>query len=207
MSVPFGIIDEHRETVGFRPLADVIQLAHAGVRILDPWSFLVSPGVTLDPDVTVFPNVVLHCDSSSTVRIGPGTLLYPGTIVQAFSASSVRIGSRCEIGPGGAQVKANAPGTTIVIGDEARLLNGCELVGNSVLGDGCQLIGQISAQSVRLAGGKGYRWPEPGERGALLKGAGLAREITLRTGQVMNLQPSFADSQAESQSSYHPKAK
>jgi hypothetical protein len=92
-----------------------------------------------------------------------------------------------------------------VIGDEVRLLNGCELVGESALGDGCQLIGQVSAQSVHLEGGKSHRWAEPDERGAVLKGTGLARGITLHAGQVMNLQPSFSESEAESQSSYHPR--
>lgn len=109
------------------------------------------------------------------------------------------------IGPGGVQIKANVAGAAIRLGCGVRLLNGCELTGSSEVGDGCQIIGPVQAQSVRLAGGRGgYEWPDPAERGALLKGTGLARGLTLGRGEVVSCQSVFAEQPVERQESYHP---
>jgi carbonic anhydrase/acetyltransferase-like protein (isoleucine patch superfamily) len=199
--------DDHRRALGFLTADETLRLGDSGVRILDPHSALVSAGVALDPGVIVYPGVLLEQDADSSITIGAGTRLYPGTCVLASAGGSVAVGAGCQLGPGGVQVKANAAGAQIRIGDGVRLLNGCEVVGASQIGKGGQLIGAIAAQSVQLEGGLGgWEWPDPDQRGAVLKGAGLARGLQLEMGQVMNLQPSFADVPIEAQRTYHPGA-
>jgi carbonic anhydrase/acetyltransferase-like protein (isoleucine patch superfamily) len=199
--------DENRRAMGFLTAAETLRLGEAGVRILDAHSTLVSAGVVLGPGAVLYPGVLVEKDADSSVVIGAETRLYPGTVVLASGGGSVAVGAGCQFGPGGVQVKANAAGAQIRIGNGVRLLNGCEVVGASEIGDGGQLIGAIAAQSVRLAGGLGgWEWPDPDERGAVVKGAGLARGLQLEMGQVVNLQPSFADAAVEDQRAYHPGA-
>jgi carbonic anhydrase/acetyltransferase-like protein (isoleucine patch superfamily) len=198
--------DEHRTALGFLPLAETDALADRGVRILDAYSTLVSRGVQIGPETVVYPGVVIQRDASSLLTLGRGNVLYPGTLLMAEHGGRLLIGDDCQLGPGCVQVKANMPDAEIVLGDGVRLLNGAELTGRSNLGTGAQIIGQVSAQSVQLAGGLGgYSWPHPGERGALLKGTGLARGLTLARGEVVSCQPSFGDADVERQAHYHPR--
>jgi hypothetical protein len=197
--------DDHRRSLGYLTVAETVGLAGEGVCVLDPASTLVATNAVIAPGAVLYPTVVVRCDAASRVSIGGDTVLWPGTVLIAQQGGEITVGESCELGPGGVQLKANTAGSSIRLGRGARLLNGCEVVGVSSIGDGCQLLGAIAAQSVRLEGGRGYAWPEPDERGALLKGSGLARGITLARGQVMNLQPSFADTTVETQDSYHPR--
>lgn len=198
--------DEHRTALGFLPLAETDALADQGVRILDAYSTLVSRGVQIGPQTVVYPGVVIQRDAASLLTLGRGNVLYPGALLMAERGGRLLVGDDCEFGPGGVQVKANMPGAEIVLGDGVRLLNGAELTGRSNLGNGAQIIGQVSAQSVQLAGGLGgYSWPDPDERGALLKGAGLARGISLARGEVVSRQPSFGDAVVERQAHHHPR--
>jgi len=62
-------------------------------------------------------------------------------------------------------------------------------------------------QNCTLADGGTFQEPNPDERGAVLKGFGLARNIVLETGRVINGGGNFADFPIEQQSAYHPKLK
>jgi carbonic anhydrase/acetyltransferase-like protein (isoleucine patch superfamily) len=186
-------------------VAALAELADSAIRVLDPFSTLISAGVVIGQDTVIYPGVVIQRDGASRLVLGGENVLYPGTFLLAERGGSLLIGDACELGPGVVQVKANLPESDIKLGSGVRLLNGCELTGQSELGDGCQIIGPVQAQSVRLAGGLGgYGWPEPDERGALLKGSGLARNIVLNRGEVASCQPSFADVEVVRQSRFHP---
>ena len=199
-------VDDHRRALGLLTVDEALALGADGVRVLDPWSTLVSSGVVLGRGTVLYPGVVVQRDGDGVVEVGEDTVLYPGTFLLAAAGGSIRVGARCEVGPGGVQVKANQPGASIELGTGVRLLNGCELVGRCRLGDGAQVIGTIAAQSVELGGGLGgHGHPEPDERGAVLKGAGLARGLRLQRGDVVNLTPSFDGVPVERQSTYHPK--
>lgn len=199
--------DLSRSKLGFLSVMEVESLAEAGVLILDTNSTLIASAARVKAGATLYPGVVVRADSASHIEIGEGTVLYPGTLLLAEDGGSIHIGDRCELGPGGVQIKANRPGARIEVHDEARLLNGCEVMGNSMIGTGAQILGSITAQSVRLEGGLGgYSWGDPDERGAVLKGTGLARNIELRRGDVLNGSGSFDDATVERQLSYHPRA-
>jgi carbonic anhydrase/acetyltransferase-like protein (isoleucine patch superfamily) len=197
--------DGNRTALGFLTVQQTDELSDSGVRVLDPCSTLISARARIGAGTVIYPGVVIQCDEGSGLILGADNVLFPGTFLLAANGGSVEAADNCEFGPGVVQVKANMPGSEIRIGNGVRLLNGCELTGRSSLGDGCQIIGPVMAQSVRLGGGLGgYRWPNPDERGALLKGSGLARDIVLERGEVASCQDSFADVAAVRQTCFHP---
>ncbi|MGW2400631.1 hypothetical protein ACWCYY_29135 [Kitasatospora sp. NPDC001664] len=67
-------------------------------------------------------------------------------------------------------------------------------------------IGAVAVQSVRLAGGGEHAYPDPDGRGAVLKGSGLARGLSLEAGEVVNGSGDFAAAPVERQRAYHPDA-
>jgi large exoprotein involved in heme utilization and adhesion len=78
-------------------------------------------------------------------------------------------------------------------------------MGQTSLGDGSQILGGITVQNCLLAGGGSYKTSDPDERGAVMKGFGLARNLTLQTGQVINGSGDFGTASIEWQRAYHPK--
>ncbi|MFF2744700.1 hypothetical protein ACFVVA_04090 [Kitasatospora sp. NPDC058048] len=199
------MMDAQRRAKGFRTLAETAALAGTNT-VLDPFSTLIATEAVIGEGNTFFPGVVVQCDGG-TCSIGSGNTFHPSTLIAAADGGRVVVGDGCSFGPGGVQVKANQPGSVLSIGDRARLLNGAEIVGSSTIGNGAQIIGAISAQSVRLAGGDDFTGPDPDRRGAVLKGAGLARGIRLEAGDVVNGLGDFATAAVERQLAYHPRGK
>jgi len=199
-------LDEARRKAGLLTVEQVVALADRDVTVFDPFSTLVGERVELGEGCVLYPGTVLECDAQSVCVLGRDNVLSPGTRICAVQGGHVQIGHCNNIGEGGAQVKANRPDARIEIGGNTRVSGGAELVGSTVLGSGCQVIGAISAQSVILEGGGDWTHPEPDERGAVLKGFGLARGLRLRTGDVVNGAGDFRTAPVERQSHYHPKA-
>jgi hypothetical protein len=200
--------DDHRRALGFRTVRQLLELASEGVRVLDPHSAMISAGAVLGPGTLVYPSVVVQRDDDSAVELGPDCVLYPGAFLRAESGGRIVAGSACEFGPGAVQVKASGPDAVIELGHGVRLLNGCELTGRSMLGDGSQIIGPVWARSVTLdAGLGGYGRSEPDERGGVLKGVGMADGVRVGRGEVISQRPSFDPGRIERQSAYHPAAR
>ncbi|MFD8086604.1 hypothetical protein ACFV4F_33465 [Kitasatospora sp. NPDC059722] len=201
----FELMDEQRRTNGFRTLGEMAVLAETNT-VFDPFSTLIARDAEIGEGNTFFPGVVVRCDGG-TCSIGSGSTFHPSTLLLAADGGRIVVGDGCSLGPGGVQIKANQPGSLLSVGDHARLLNGAEVVGSSVIGDGAQVIGAISAQSVRLAGGDDFTGPDPDRRGAVLKGSGLARGIRLAVGDVVNGLGDFAAAPVERQLAYHPRSR
>jgi carbonic anhydrase/acetyltransferase-like protein (isoleucine patch superfamily) len=198
-------VREDREAHGFLSVTATAALSERGVKIFDPASTLISRYAVLGAETVLYPTVIVEADVHSVVEIAEGCLLYPGCVIQADSGGTVSIGSSVQLGPGGVRLLASGPESSLLIGDDARLTGGCDLSGFCDLGRGAQILGSISARSVRLSGGLGgYRWPVPSERGAVLKGSGIADNVVLGRGEVKSRRPSFADAPLEHQSTYHP---
>lgn len=196
-------IDAHRRAQGYLGVAELLALPAV---TLDPYSTMISPYAVIGAGTVLYPGVVIACDDRSTCVIGTGNVLWPGTLIIAAGGGSIAIGDGNQLGPGGVQVKANAPDAHIVIGDDTRLLNGPEIVGRTHIGEGCQVLGAIAVHSVDLAGGRSYTWPDVDQRGAVLKGYGVARGLRLGAGDVINGRGDFATAPVERQLSYHPPA-
>ncbi|MFE9603175.1 hypothetical protein [Streptomyces hokutonensis] len=200
-----GLMDEHRRRNGFLTLVGMAALAETNT-VFDPFSTLIADDAVIGEGNTFFPGVVVRCDGG-TCSVGSGNTFHPSTLVIAANGGRIEIGDDCCLGPGGVQIKADQPGSVLSVGNRARLLNGAEIVGTSVIGDGAQVLGAISARSVRLAGGDDFTGADPDRRGAVLKGSGLARGIRLEAGEVVNGLGDFATASVERQLAYHPRSK
>lgn len=205
MSQMIGPTDAARLQLGFLSLEATLALADRDILIPDPASVLVSPSAKLGKGVILWPGVVVDCSASSEVRIGDGTALFPGTRIVA-SGGTVMIGCEAEIGEeGGFTVKAEA-GALIEIGDRARLLGGGSLTMTNRIGRGAQILGPIRCRNCHLGEGGDYRHPEPDERGGVLKGSGVAYDIQVAQGHVIQAFGLFSEGTVRRQSFFHPRA-
>lgn len=196
--------DAARRSLGFLSLAETTAVTHCGVLIPDPSSVLISADVQLHDGVTLWPNVILQVSDGGRIAVGSRTNLFPGTRIVA-TGGMVTIGREVEIGEeGGFTIKAGAR-DIIEIGDGARLLGGGSLILSNRIGRGAQIVGPIRCQNCTLGDGGTYRDPEPDERGGVLKGSGVARNIDIPKGHVIQAFGLFAEAPVRRQSYFHPK--
>ncbi|WP_329121603.1 hypothetical protein [Streptomyces sp. NBC_01465] len=197
--------DRTRSALGFLTPAELLALSGggSGTVVLDPFSVIISRRVTLGPGNLFYPGAVVECDADSRCVIGGSNVFHGGTRIAASAGGSITVGDASGIGEGGAQVKALSADAHIRIGDGVRLANGAEVLGRSLLGSGCQILGPVSARSVTLAEGGTHAEPDPDLRGAVLKGFGRARGIRLGVGEVINGAGDFSASPVERQRVYH----
>ncbi len=197
--------DAARQRLGFMSLAETLALAHRGILVPDPGSVLVSRDAQLEGDVVLWPNVILQTTTDGRIAVAQGTNLFPGTRIVA-SGGTVTVGAEAEIGEeGGFTIKASA-GDIIGIGDGARLLGGGSLTLSNRIGRGAQILGPIRCQNCTLGDGGSYRDPDPDMRGGVLKGSGVARNVEVPQGHVIQAFGLFAEAVLRRQSYFHPKA-
>ncbi|WP_323184973.1 GNAT family N-acetyltransferase [Kitasatospora purpeofusca] len=199
-------LDRLRRERGLLTPAELLDLSEYGVTVLDPFSVIVSRRVELGPDNVLHPGVVIECDEQSRCAVGPGNVLYGGTRIGAADGGSVTIGARSLIGDGGTRILAGAH-ESITIGDEVRLMDGAEVLGDSLLGHGSQILGRISARSVELGAGLPYTHPDPDARGGVLKGLGRLSGVLVGTGDALfNIGHDLSHTVPGRQRAYHPEA-
>jgi hypothetical protein len=204
MMLPSCPSDAARKSLGFMTLAETRALADRQVVVPDPGSTLVSSSIRFGSGVVLWPNTTLQCLDGGAIAIGPGTIIFPGTRVVA-SGGVVTVGSGAELGEeGGFTIKADAP-STIRIGDGARLLGGGSLTLSNTVGTGAQVIGPIRCRNCRLGDGDSYREPDPDLRGGVLKGSGVAHDLHVPQGHVIQSFGLFAEAPLRRQSYFHPK--
>ena len=182
--------DRIRQEFGFLTAAEVLQLC-ATQQILDPSSTLISAKVQLGEGNVFYPGVILQADAESSCVIGHRNVFYPGAYVSAEHGGMILLGSGITLGPGNVQLKAGR-GDAVAVGDSARLANGPVVTGRSVLGSGSQILGTVEAESVVLADGGDFQSSPPEKRGAVLKGAGLVRDVRLAPGDILQGYGNFA---------------
>ena len=191
--------------MGFLTLEETLALASRTVRIPDPGSVLVSPGVDLGEGAVLWPNTILQVSAGGSIVIGTGTILFPGTRAVA-TGGRITVGTQAELGEeGGFTIKADS-GAAVAIGDGARLLGGGSLTGSNRIASGAQILGPIRCQNCTLGDGGTYRHPDPDKRGGVLKGSGVARNVEVPRGSVIQAFGLFAEGVLRRQSYFHPKA-
>ena len=79
------------------------------------------------------------------------------------------------------------------------------LMDGAIVGSGAQVLGPIRIQHCRLGSGGSFREPDPDRRGAVLKGCGIARNLEIPTGMVIQAFGIFAEAPLRHQSHFHPK--
>ncbi|MBR0836817.1 hypothetical protein JQ612_26800 [Bradyrhizobium manausense] len=198
-------IDEVRRQKGLLTPAELIDLSGRGNLFYDPYSVLISARAVIGRDNVFFPGVYLFCTDGGALEVQNGNTFHANTLIEA-SNGRIRIGSHNQFGEGGFTAKANRPGASISIGDEGRYLNGASVFGETDLGSGSQLLGQITVDTCTLSAGGSFREADPDRRAGLLKGTGVARNLTVPVGQVAVGAGSFSASDLQPQSNFHPKA-
>lgn len=168
-------------------------------------SVLISEGATIGENNIFYPNVVIERSGEGSVQIGDNNIFYPGTHIIA-TIGGIAIGDNNIFGPRACSIRANIPGSTITIGNGGRY-DGADVMGETVLEDGSQILGMITVKNCHLAKGDTYRSDDPDRRGAVLKGFGTAENLRLERGEVVKGFGNFSDSPVEMQSVYHPKVK
>jgi hypothetical protein len=109
------------------------------------------------------------------------------------------------LGEGGVSLVTNSPEAVLLIGDAGRYCHGAQISGSNRLSHGAQVLGAILVQGCELGDGTSYSHPDPDQRGGVLKGAGLARNLRVGQGEVINGRLTLTQTMVERQSVYHPK--
>ena len=172
--------------------------------LLDPFSILISEGVSLGNGNILHPGVRICARTGSRVVLGSGNTLFSGTVIEAADGN-ITVGDHNEIGDGGFSARASRPGAEITIGSNGRYQGGASILGRSVLGAGTQLLGQIAAMDCSLEAGDDYRCPDPDLRGGVLKSFGIASSIHVPCGWVIAGRGEFREEMMVLQTTFHPK--
>jgi hypothetical protein len=198
-------VDAQRTARGFMTISEVLALAgEAHNTILDPFSILVSRTAKLGQGNVVYPNVIIEANQGGKISIGDGNIFFPGTLLLA-AGGRIEVGDENQFGDGGVRVKTHLADSLIEIGSRGRYMSGAEISGTCHLGSGTQVLGAISVQNCRLGAGDSFKDPNPETRGGVLKGFGIARNLTVLQGQVINGQGTFEQNRIQQQIVYHPK--
>jgi hypothetical protein len=197
-------INQQRSEKGFLTLYEVMGLGNNNI-VFDPFSTLISNKAAIGSSNVFYPSVIIEVREGGVVEIGNNNIFHSQTNCLAGPGTLI-IGNDNQFGDGGISVKSNGTNTVISIGNMGRYINGVQILGNTVLGDGTQIIGgMITVQDCKLEGGKSFNYEDPDLRGAVLKGYGVARNINLCKGQVLNGLGLFDQKNIQHQSFYHPK--
>ncbi len=197
-------LDDLRRAQNLLTIAEVVGLIDAGNRIYDPYSVLISAKARIGRDNTIYPCVYLLCAEDGELSIGDGNTFHTNTLLEAV-IGTVTVGSLNQFGEGGFTAKANRAGASIRIGDRGRYQNGAAVFGETYLGSGSQLLGAITVDSCTLEAGDSFTDPDPDLRAGLLKGTGVARNITVPRGQVILGAGTFLAEKIQPQTDFHPK--
>lgn len=199
-------IDDIRRARGLMTIGDIQELVQRGNVVYDPFSVLITAAARIGTGNVIFPCVSLFCGDQGELSIGDNNTLFANSLVEAISGPIV-IGSFNQFGEGGFMAKTNRPGASIVIGDNGRYLNGAAVFGETTLGTGSQILGAITVDSCHLEAGRSHEQADPDLRAGLLKGSGIARNLTVPAGQVILGNGAFSQDDIKPQSFFHPKGK
>lgn len=194
-------LDKERKNKEFLTITDLLQIRVNGNIIMDPFSLLISREVKVGKNNIFYPSVVIESNKGD-IDIGNGNIFYMNTSFLAKNGS-ITIGSKNQFGSGGCTVNAIGKNAKIIIGDKGRYSNNPLIIGKTTLGSGTQILGNVTTKDCILENGKDFLEPNPNIRGAVLKGTGVAQNIYLQKGCVINAFGNFKDAPIELQSTYH----
>ena len=202
--MPFDLtkLDRLRHEQGYLTVGEVVALIDNGNIILDPFSTLIGRHVRVGRGNVFYPTVSIWCDDASEITIADRNIFHVGTLLHAGPGRIV-IGTGNQLGESGFIAKANRSGAVIEIGDHGRYLGGASVYGVTQLGSGSQILGAISVENCILAPGASFTDPDPDARGAVLKGSGIARGLTLKRGEVIQGNGLFTAEAIKPQSFFH----
>jgi hypothetical protein len=193
-----------RRRFDFLSVDETAALVERGISVLDPRSTLIATNGDLKPGTVLWPETIVDIHETGAVSVCSGSILFPGTRFVA-NGGRVTIGRDAEIGEeGGFTIRADAARDSTSVGDGARLMGGGSTSLYNRIGRSAQIIGAIRAQHCRLGDGGTYRDQDPDSRGGGLKGHGVARDIDVPCGHVIQSFGMFAEAEVRRQSFFHP---
>lgn len=198
-----SMIDQQRNTNGFLSVSELLSLGERKNIVFDPFSVLISSGVKIGHKNIFYPNTIIEIRDNGAISISDSNVFYPNSLVLA-ERGIIEIGNNNQFGDGGISVKANYSTSKIIINNFGRYMNGVQLIGCCYLGSGSQIIGNITAQDCHLEDGESFAHPDATVRGGVLKGSGIARNLIVPAGMVINGLGTFQQDNMQSQSYYHP---
>lgn len=201
----FAAINKQRADAGYLTLNELLALADTDNVVFDPFSTLISRLVTLGDGNQFFPNCHIKAMASGAIAVGSSNIFYANTSLLS-EGSSIIIGDGNQFGEGGFSAKTDTPGAPLLIGDQGRYVGQVTVYGKSTFGNGCQVLGAITAHDCHLASGQPHTHPVANQRGAVLKGFGAAVNLNLLQGEVIKGCGEFAMPDKKMQSFYHPTA-
>lgn len=197
-------INETRIKAGYLTLEETIALGSTGNTLFDPFSVLISRFAAMGENNTFYPHVRIQASQSNLISIGDHNTFSSNTFIEA-DTGPIEIGNDNEFGDGLITIKTNAPDARIEITSFGRYVGNIKIFGQSYLGDGAQILGDISVQSCVLSDGLPHTHPVPNERGSVLKGYGTASGIVLKQGEVIKGSGVFLADDIKNQEFYHPR--
>lgn len=189
-----------RRKSGFLLINEVLELAKYNA-IYDVYSILISRYVLIGKGNTIYPNVTIECNDENGIIIGDNNILFNGCSIKA-KGGKVEIENNNEIGENGAFVLSAE--NKINIKSNCRLMNGAQILDGCIIGDGCQVLGNIKAIKCILKDGESYKYDNPNMRGGVLKGFGNATDLLIDKGEVIFGKGIFMKDMIEKQEKYHP---
>jgi hypothetical protein len=202
--VLIDMLNQQRISRGFYSLAELLELHMPANIIFDPFSTLISRTLELGSGNIFYPNVIIETQADGRITIGHQNTFFPNTLLRA-SSGHICIGSGNIFGEGGVSLVTSSPEAQLLIGDTGRYCLGAQISGSNHLGHGAQVLGAILVQGCELGDGASYTHSDPDQRGGVLKGAGLARNLRVGQGEVINGRFNFTQAAVERQRVYHPK--
>jgi hypothetical protein len=197
-------LDAQRRAQGLLTVQEVLALAERNT-VLDPFSLIVGQGVDIGEGNVFFPQTVFMRGPAGRMHLGDGNHFLPGFLAWA-QEGSITVGHRNRFGEGPVSLRTHSAQDCIAIGDEGRYMQGVSVSGRCQLGSGSQLLGgPLTLQDCTLAAGGSHLEPDPDARGAVIKGQGIARQLTLARGEVLNGRVLLDTTPIERQSAYHPR--
>ncbi len=107
MSDLFASIDAARLASGFLPLSQMMEILD-GNHVLDPFSTLVSAGVSAGRNNIFYPGVTLKASSGAKIRLGDDNIVHSGSHFEA-SNGNILIGSKNQFGEGDLPPRPTGP--------------------------------------------------------------------------------------------------
>jgi hypothetical protein len=188
-----------RQENNFYTIDDLYLLSETNT-VFDPFSILISKSVAIGNRNIIYPNVVIS-NITGHIEIGNNNQLFAGLNIVCENGT-IRIGNENELGENGGEIRSTHG--TIDIANQCRINKGAQILDECVLENGSQILGSIKVSRCRLGSGTSYEGKDPNKRGAVLKGYGYAKRLSVEVGHVIFGKGDFNQDMIELQEKYHP---
>lgn len=199
-------INQQRLNAWFLSIEETMALGNKNT-IYDPRSTLISRWVKMGVWNILYPNTTIILREWSALNIGDQNTFHSSTYLEASSWWKLTIGSHNHF-EWWVSLKANMSTAIIEVWDNWRYINQIlQVLWETSLWDGSQVIGAITVQNCTLDAGEDFRSIDPDKRWWLLKWYGVARSLKIPVGKWVEGFGSFHQENMFSQSQNHPSKK